>query len=565
MSVPIQNGYVLSIAALTDVGKSRGHNEDYVGYYQPPDEQARRSQGSLFLVCDGVGGGSAGEVASEHAARRILSDYYQAGEQGAAQERLLAAIQRANSDIYEENLRRGEDRKMATTVVAALVLGNQTLLAHAGDSRAYLVRDGQAFQVTQDHSWVAEMVQSGDLTAQEAESHPWRNRITRSLGMAESVKVDSKTIEVKPGDTLLLCSDGLTRYVSDVEIAETVSKLPAPQAAQQLIDLANARGGSDNISAVIVELLPEIVARQRQVSAPDSGQALTVAASERAQATLPTRADLEQAPTIRLAAPMAPPARHYGLFLLLGVSAIFLLLVVGLAATRNLWWPKQAQATATLSPSPTPVPVTSTGTPTTMPPTSTPELVPTATEAPSLLPTALLPLATLLTEIAPTGEATAVPVATDSGTFGTPPTPAAMPTSPIKGQVIAGIGVKLRLGPSTSAELIVILSPGETFEVRSWTKQLPDLCQSGLWLEAALPEQNLQGWVCGDSNLVQINGLAASEQRLQELNVPTAVPEEATPTIVSTLTPVPTGSVKFLPTPVFKLALGHVRVACRFA
>ena len=537
MALPVQDDYVLSIAALTDVGKTRGHNEDYVGYYQPPDEQARHSQGALFLVCDGVGGGSAGEVASEHAVRRILSDYYQTGEQTTAPARLLAAVQRANSDIYQENLRRGEDRKMATTVVVALLLGNQALLAHAGDSRAYLVRDGHALQVTQDHSWVAEMVQSGDLTAQEAENHPWRNRITRSLGMAENVKIDTNTIDVRPGDALLLCSDGLTRYVSDAEIAETVGKAPAPRAAQQLIDLANARGGSDNISAVVVELLPEAAARQ--------GEALAVTALDRAQATLSAVADFERAPA---PVPVAAPARHFGFLLLLGVGFLVVVLVAGLAAT--VWWPKQALPTAAVPTVATLAPATATSAPTAPPAAGTPTPMPTA---PSLLPTALLPLATLLTtEAAPTAAATGVPLATSSSTGSTPPTPEAMPTTPIEGQVVAAIGIKLRLGPSTSAELIVILSPGATFDVTSWTKQLPDLCKSGIWLEAVVPDKDVQGWVCADASLVQINGLAASEERLQEMGLPTTVPE-ATP--APTLTPAPTSNAELLPAPAFRLAL----------
>ncbi|MHB0875001.1 MAG: PP2C family protein-serine/threonine phosphatase, partial [Anaerolineae bacterium] len=200
---------VLSVAALTDTGRSRGHNEDYVAYHVPTEPEVLQSEGALFLVCDGVGGGAAGEVASEHAARRILADYYQPNGGAGPHAKLLAAVQHANSEIYGENVRSGEDRKMATTVVAALVIGNQLNLAHAGDSRAYLVREGHISQLTKDHSWVAEMVQAGDLTQAEAENHPWRNRITRSLGVAEMVKLDTQSLELKVGDVLVLCSDGL--------------------------------------------------------------------------------------------------------------------------------------------------------------------------------------------------------------------------------------------------------------------------------------------------------------------------------------------------------------------
>jgi serine/threonine protein phosphatase PrpC len=256
MSKDEQGPFVVSAAACTDKGRVRKHNEDFVAYQVPEDPSQEAAYGSLFLVCDGVGGGMAGEVASEHAGRRILVEYYQAPADQPPLARLANAIQLANREVFHENREQPEGRRMTTTVVAAVVVGSHLFLAHTGDSRAYLVRDGQIAPVTRDHSWVAEMVRSGDLTPAEAESHPWRNRITRALGMSETIEVEERSIEVVQGDVIILCSDGLTRHVENQELLDTVTHHWASDAAKRLIDLANERGGTDNISVIIADLLP---------------------------------------------------------------------------------------------------------------------------------------------------------------------------------------------------------------------------------------------------------------------------------------------------------------------
>jgi PPM family protein phosphatase len=245
---------VVCAAACTDNGRVRDHNEDYISYCIPEPASRAAAYGALFLVCDGVGGGVSGEVASKHAGQRILDEYYQAPVEQAPAARLGDAIRRANELIFQENREQPEGRRMTTTVVAALVVGSQLYLAHTGDSRAYLVSRGQIAQVTRDHSWVAELVRSGDLTPAEAESHPWRNRITRALGMSESADVEQKVLDLVEGDILLLCSDGLTRHVSEPELLDVVTHSPPPQATRRLADLANERGGLDNISVIIAEL-----------------------------------------------------------------------------------------------------------------------------------------------------------------------------------------------------------------------------------------------------------------------------------------------------------------------
>jgi PPM family protein phosphatase len=263
MSHGKKESFVVSAAACTDPGRVRNHNEDFVAYRVPEDATRDAAYGSLLLVCDGVGGGMSGEVASEHAGRRILAGYYQAPIDQPPLVRLGEAIQVANRQIFHENRDQPEGRRMTTTVVAAVLLGPQLFLAHTGDSRGYLVRDGQIVQVTRDHSWVAEMVRSGDLTPSEAEAHPWRNRITRALGMSESIEVEERSIDVLQGDVVILCSDGLTRHVENQEILDFVTHHPAGDAAQRLIDLANERGGTDNISAVVAQLLAPGAASER--------------------------------------------------------------------------------------------------------------------------------------------------------------------------------------------------------------------------------------------------------------------------------------------------------------
>jgi PPM family protein phosphatase len=243
-------------AAVTDVGKVRTNNEDFVAYRVPEPATREAAYGSLFLVCDGVGGGLSGEVASHHAGRRILSEYYESPADRPPLTRLVEAIGKANSEVFQENRSQPEGRRMTTTVVAAVVIGSQLLLAHTGDSRAYLVSAGEIAPVTRDHSWVAELVRSGDLTPAEAESHPWRNRITRALGMKEVPEVEAKTLDLDGCDIILLCSDGLTRHVEEADILDVVTHHSPPEAARRLVDLANERGGQDNISVVIAELQP---------------------------------------------------------------------------------------------------------------------------------------------------------------------------------------------------------------------------------------------------------------------------------------------------------------------
>lgn len=245
---------------LTHVGRQRQHNEDAFLV----EDQAR-----LFLVADGMGGHAAGEIASRIAVDSISEFILHTKEDDGtwphaydehyrrSTNRLMAALRMANTRVLEAMRKDARLRGMGTTVVACLAEEGTVSVAHVGDSRAYLIRDGQIVRVTNDHSWVFEQVQAGMLTEAEAEKHPLRNVITRALGGALQVTPDASEIEARKGDVLLLCSDGLTGMVPESEILRivTANSSDLEQACQQLIDAANERGGLDNVTAVLVKAI----------------------------------------------------------------------------------------------------------------------------------------------------------------------------------------------------------------------------------------------------------------------------------------------------------------------
>jgi len=235
----------LCAAARSDLGRRRLANED--SYALAPEL-------GLFLVADGMGGHRAGQVASGLAARaavatlRTLRD----GRRGAAW-RLRACVAAANAEILASSRSKPELAGMGTTVVALLAEGDRVALAHVGDSRAYRVRGGAIRRLTDDHTLVGELVRRGEISERAAASHPQRHVLLRALGVRRNVDPDLLELAPEPGDLYLLCSDGLTGQVEDAEIAELVageSELDA--ACERLIDLANRRGGDDNITVVLL-------------------------------------------------------------------------------------------------------------------------------------------------------------------------------------------------------------------------------------------------------------------------------------------------------------------------
>lgn len=231
-------------AAVTDTGNVRSHNED--AYY---------SSGTIFAVADGMGGHSAGEVASAIAIRCIGEAD---GAPVAGADAIAELVRTINSEIHDEANRDSAHRGMGTTLaIAAIVPGSVPAfaVANVGDSRTYLLRDGSLRQVSTDHSYVQELVDEGALTPGEARRHPLRNIVTRALGIDASVDVDTWTLPAVQGDRLLLCSDGLVDEVTDEEILEVLATAADPDvAARRLVDAAKLNGGKDNITVVVIDV-----------------------------------------------------------------------------------------------------------------------------------------------------------------------------------------------------------------------------------------------------------------------------------------------------------------------
>jgi serine/threonine protein phosphatase PrpC len=257
----------VSVFAKTDLGRTREHNEDTFlvadlstgNASLQPEVRSHRigSRGSLFMVADGMGGAAAGELASAMAADLIYRHMATAwaGDSTATAARfayrMKEAVELANAQIYSYAREHPEVRGMGTTVTAAGIYGNDLYLAQVGDSRAYLVRGAEAIQLTKDQSLMQRLVDAGELTEDEAEQSERRNIILQALGPDPRVKVDLTYQSIRRGDTLILCSDGLSGLVRREEFAQLVQAHPEPQAlCSALIDLANGRGGPDNITVV---------------------------------------------------------------------------------------------------------------------------------------------------------------------------------------------------------------------------------------------------------------------------------------------------------------------------
>jgi serine/threonine protein phosphatase PrpC len=248
----------ISYQAVSDVGRKRKGNEDSLFV---------NAEQSLFVVADGMGGHAAGEVASRLAVDAINEFICLTGDDEEITwpfgldetisydgNRLKTAIRYANRKVLEATKEKSEYEGMATTVAAVLVDGEVANLGHVGDSRIYLLRAAQISQLTTDHSWVNEQIVTGVISADQARSHPLRNVVTRALGGKIDQQVDMQVHKIEPGDVLLLCSDGLTTMMSDEEIAKVVADAAGDveKSARALIAAANAKGGEDNITVVIL-------------------------------------------------------------------------------------------------------------------------------------------------------------------------------------------------------------------------------------------------------------------------------------------------------------------------
>jgi len=243
---------------VTDVGRVRDHNEDSFLV----DKKL-----NLFIVADGMGGHAAGEVASQiasHTVREVLKGsadmlhQFEAGHGGIGRQDILrlleSAVQQACSAVYNAGQEDESKRGMGTTIDALLLIGTRGFIAHVGDSQVYLYRQSAIHQLTEDHSLINELLRRGRLSREQIEKLQYKNAVTRAVGVYESVEVDTLDFDVLMGDRFLLCSDGLSGYVEEVELARLFAETPEEELAQHLIDLANERGGKDNITAVVVKV-----------------------------------------------------------------------------------------------------------------------------------------------------------------------------------------------------------------------------------------------------------------------------------------------------------------------
>ena len=242
--------------AKTDVGRQRKHNED--NYIVDMDL-------GLFGVADGMGGHAAGEVASETALKVLrksleerLPDLRKLVEENPEQNRpkilnhIDEAVQFAAKSVYDLSKQKADSRGMGTTLSMMMILGNKAVVGHVGDSRIFLLRQNQIFQLTEDHSLVKEQLRMGLITEEEAERSPYKNVITRAVGASDTVKVDTLFVDLHDGDRFMLCSDGLHGYFQEGEVGPHMAEEDIDKIPERLIQLANERGGKDNITVIVV-------------------------------------------------------------------------------------------------------------------------------------------------------------------------------------------------------------------------------------------------------------------------------------------------------------------------
>ena len=325
----------LAAAALTDVGRRRERNQDYTTHQVPTDEQLLSDKGALFVVCDGMGGYAAGEVASEIAATTIQDIYYKSDDANTIS-RIAEAIKAANQAVFTYAREHPETAGMGTTAVVVVIQDGRAYYVNVGDSRGYLLRDGHMRQVTQDHSWVAEQVRAGVLTDEQAQNHPHRNVITRSVGTQPTINADLFIEPLRDGDRVLLCCDGLHGYVAEADIErEALSATDLDLGVQRLIDLANENGGPDNITAVLVNMLevPEPLREIEIPSGPPDEQVVTQPLPAVKRPRRPSKG--RRSPPLAAQARPKPDPRtssRRAARSLLGLVAVLALLVVGVGA-----------------------------------------------------------------------------------------------------------------------------------------------------------------------------------------------------------------------------------------
>lgn len=245
----------LKVIVLSDLGNIRTNNEDMGMFFKVADENIIREKGYLLIVADGMGGHQAGEVASKMAADIISREYFKQTGNGSVEKNLLKVFTLANKNIFEKASSQKAYYGMGTTCTALVVIDQTVYFAHVGDSRAYLQKGNSIIQITEDHTYVQELVNSGDITPEEAAIHPKRNILTNAMGTKPDLRIDTGKCKFnfENNDRLLLCSDGLYDYLNDNELKDILHDNLLKNAAEYLVQEAKTRGGHDNITVVIAE------------------------------------------------------------------------------------------------------------------------------------------------------------------------------------------------------------------------------------------------------------------------------------------------------------------------
>ncbi len=233
---------------LSDIGKTREINQDACAVSQ-------NGRFPTFVLCDGMGGHKAGEIASREVSADVIAtlEELMAEDEGSLFVKIVSAVNHANSRVYSMSLSRESYNGMGTTCDVCVVADDGVHIGHVGDSRVYIYSSGGLFQITKDHSLVEEMIDRGELTRSEAETYGRKNYITRAVGTQEFVQVDTYLAAFKQGDVILMCSDGLTNMVAEIDIAYILSSnMTLKEMGERLIELANNNGGTDNVTVILI-------------------------------------------------------------------------------------------------------------------------------------------------------------------------------------------------------------------------------------------------------------------------------------------------------------------------
>jgi protein phosphatase len=243
----------VSFGARTDLGRVRENNEDKFEFFIPEEPRSIAQRGLVFVVCDGMGGHAAGQIASELAAKTFLEVYLSHPSDDAAAA-AHSAVLAANRFVLDTARTIPARRGMGTTFTALMLIEDRVLLAHVGDSRAYRLRSGELVQLSTDHTWCDEVVRLGIMSREEAEQHPHRHMLSRAIGTESDVTVDILWFETELDDVYLLCSDGLVNFVSDEEIGKVLAENGPCEATRKLVELALVGGGGDNCTAIVIRV-----------------------------------------------------------------------------------------------------------------------------------------------------------------------------------------------------------------------------------------------------------------------------------------------------------------------